>query len=89
MILERKKYLDLSASQKEQYKFLQAEGKKLYKKCDLVKECNCDIETKILYKKEKLAEAYDYYLTGLLLLITQPFNRYIVFINYHSLALLF
>ena len=77
MILERKKYLDLSGSQKEQYKFLQAEGKKLYKKCDLVKECNCDIETKILYKKEKLAEAYDYYLTGLYVTQHNIFNYYL------------
>ena len=77
MILERKKYLDLSESQKEQYKFLQAEGKKLYKKCDLVKECNCDIETKILYKKEKLAEAYDYYLTGLYVTQHNIFNYYL------------
>ena len=77
MILERKKYLELSESQKERYNFFKNEGRSFYKSHKLSKKYNYDMEAKLLYKKEKLEKAYDYYLMGLYITQLNIFNYYL------------
>ena len=77
MILERKKYLGMSESQKERYNFFKNEGRSFYKSHKLSKKYNYDMEAKLLYRKEKLEEAYDYYLAGLYVTQHNIFNYYL------------
>ncbi len=77
MIIERKKYLELSGLEQRRYNFLKARGRRLYRNCNLNRKYNYDMEAKLLYRKEKLEEAYDYYLAGLYVTQHNIFNYYL------------
>ncbi len=77
MIIERKKYLELSELEQQRYNFLKASGRRLYRNCNLNRKYNYDMEAKLLYRKEKLEEAYDYYLAGLYVTQHNIFNYYL------------
>lgn len=77
MIIERKKYLELSELEQQRYNFLKDRGRRLYRNCNLNRKYNYDMEAKLLYRKEKLEESYDYYLAGLYVTQHNIFNYYL------------
>ena len=84
MILERENYLKLSEKEQKQFNFIQKKGKELYKRCNLSKRYSYDMEAKLLYRKETLDEAYDYYLAGLYITQHNIFNYYLGKICYKN-----